>query len=130
MKKLWLPPHLKSLSPHVANGDKVWQRWSRLIFLSRHFWLENAQWRFKNMETSSLDSSTLNLRQKKSSILLVLTLLWNQKEKNGFYILQWIKTSTLIFRVSKYETYLKCNMTIFFIKQMIKRISGLYSGCL
>jgi hypothetical protein len=23
MKKFWLSPHLKSLSPHVANGDKV-----------------------------------------------------------------------------------------------------------
>jgi hypothetical protein len=29
MKKLWLSPHLKSLSPHVANGDKVGQRCSR-----------------------------------------------------------------------------------------------------
>jgi len=28
MKKLWLSPHLKSLSPHVANGDKVGQRCS------------------------------------------------------------------------------------------------------
>jgi hypothetical protein len=32
IKKLLLSPHLKSLSPHVANGDKVGQPWSRHSF--------------------------------------------------------------------------------------------------
>ncbi len=31
MKKLWLSPYLKSHSPHVANGDKVGQRWSKFM---------------------------------------------------------------------------------------------------
>ncbi len=31
MKKMQLSPNLKSLSPHVVNGDKVGQRCSRLI---------------------------------------------------------------------------------------------------
>jgi hypothetical protein len=30
MKKLWLPPRIKSLSPHMANGDKVRQRCSKI----------------------------------------------------------------------------------------------------
>jgi len=32
IKKLCLSPHLKSHSPHVANGDNVGQRWFKWIY--------------------------------------------------------------------------------------------------
>jgi len=41
MKKLWLSPHLKSPSPHVANGDKVGQRCPRHSLWLRTYVLDD-----------------------------------------------------------------------------------------
>ncbi len=47
MKKLWLSSHLKSLSPHVANGDKIGQRCSNVqsaFYTTRLYKRERENW--------------------------------------------------------------------------------------